>query len=277
MRTIYGVCELVLSPSPSADRALEALDVPLEKLVRWERGVERSQFGPRLRTPDMLPADSINVLYAGRLEPEKGIELLADSFLLAREQQPSLRLVLAGAGSAEGYLRKRLGDAVSFLGWLDRDQLARAYASADIFVFASATDTFGQVIIEAQASGLPVVAVAAGGPAGLIDDRVTGLLCAPQAAELAGALAELARSPLLRSRLAGAGLASARARTWEQTLERLALGYRRALGAAATYAKQPAELEDMAADDARSSDGTYPAQGAPANAVTRTRSERMVA
>jgi glycosyltransferase involved in cell wall biosynthesis/predicted metal-dependent phosphoesterase TrpH len=265
MRTIYGVCELVLSPSPSADRALEALAVPLEKLVRWERGVERSQFGPRLRTADMLPADSINVLYAGRLEPEKGIELLADSFLLARQQQPSLRLVLAGSGSAEGYLRERLGAAASFLGWLDRDQLARAYASADIFVFASATDTFGQVIIEAQASGLPVVAVAAGGPAGLIEDRVTGLLCAPQAGDLAGALAELARSPLLRSRLAGAGLASARARTWERMLERLALGYRRALDASAASAKRPAELDVAAAD-------------APSSAVAREPGmERMVA
>ena len=103
----------------------------------------------------MLPGDSINVLYAGRLEREKGIELLADSFLLARREEPALRLVLAGAGSGEEYLRERLGDAAVFLGWLDREQLPRTYASADMFLFASTTDTFGQVIIEAQASGLP--------------------------------------------------------------------------------------------------------------------------
>jgi glycosyltransferase involved in cell wall biosynthesis len=232
MRAFYGVCELVLSPSSSADRALEALSVPLEKLIRWERGVDTTQFGPRLRTPGQLPADSINVLYAGRLEREKGIELLADSFLAARRQQPSLRLILAGAGAGEAYLRERVGDGATFLGWLDRGELARAYASADIFLFASSTDTFGQVVIEAQASGLPVVAVAAGGPAALVEDRVSGLLCAPEPQALAHAVLELARAPLLRSRLAGAALLSARERTWEQTLERLAVGYRRALEAA---------------------------------------------
>jgi glycosyltransferase involved in cell wall biosynthesis/predicted metal-dependent phosphoesterase TrpH len=234
MRASYDVCELVLSPSSSADRALEALSVPLEKLIRWERGVDTSQFGPRLRTVGALPADSINVLYAGRLEREKGIELLADSFLRARREEPSLRLILAGTGAGEAYLRERVGDAATFLGWLDRAELARTYASADLFLFASCTDTFGQVVIEAQASGLPVVAVAAGGPAALVEDRVSGLLCAPEPQALANSVLELARSPLLRNRLAAAALLSARQRTWERTLERLALGYRRALDAAAS-------------------------------------------
>jgi glycosyltransferase involved in cell wall biosynthesis/predicted metal-dependent phosphoesterase TrpH len=257
MRSLYELCELVLSPSPSADRALEALDVPLQKLIRWERGVDSAQFGPRLRSAGALPEDTINVLYAGRLEHEKGIELLADSFLRAREEEPSLRLVLAGAGSAEGYLRSRVGDAATFLGWIDHGELPRIYASADMFVFASTTDTFGQVVIEAQASGLPVVAAAAGGPAALIDDRVNGLLCPPEPHALAGAILELARSPLLRSRLAGAALASARARTWERTLERLAIGYRRALEAASTSRARRQDAEGAAlAELAGGQDGT---------------------
>ena len=84
--------------------------------------------------------------------------------------------MLAGGGPEEEALRERLGERATFLGWLDGDDLARAYASADIFLFASRTDTFGQVMLEAQASGLPVVAVDEGGPRALIEDGRTGLL-----------------------------------------------------------------------------------------------------
>ena len=87
--------------------------------------------------------------------------------------------MLAGGGPEQERLRERLGDGATFLGWLEGDELARAYASADMFLFPSHTDTFGQVILEAQASGLPVVAVARGGPLSLIEDRVSGLLCEP--------------------------------------------------------------------------------------------------
>ena len=146
--------------------------------------------------------------------------------------------MLAGGGPEEGSLRERLGAHATFLGWLDGDALARAYASADLFLFASATDTFGQVVLEAQASGLPVVAVDAGGPRTLIEDGRTGLLRAP--AELADAVCALAGSPVLRHRLAAAGLATVRARTWDRSLGQLAEGYVRALAPAAEEALQPA-------------------------------------
>ena len=121
------------------------------------------------------------MLYAGRLTKEKGSDLLAESFLRAHERDPRLHLLLAGGGPEEDELRARLGDRATFLGWLDRSELATAYASADIFLFCSQTDTYGQVIAEAQASGLPVVAVDEGGPASLIHDRQTGWLCEPDA------------------------------------------------------------------------------------------------
>jgi glycosyltransferase involved in cell wall biosynthesis len=93
----------------------------------------------------------------------------------------------------------------------------------------SATDTFGQVILEAQASGLPVIAVAEGGPLSLIEDRVTGLLCEASAPALADALLELTSSPLLRESLSRAALAAVLQRTWERALERLGDGYRQAV------------------------------------------------
>jgi glycosyltransferase involved in cell wall biosynthesis len=127
-------------------------------------------------------------------------------------------------------LRDRLGEHATFLGWLDRRQLARAYASADVFLFCSRTDTYGQVIAEAQASGLAVVAVAEGGPASLIADGRTGWLCDPDPDALAAAVAQLAASPFLRERITRAAHAEVRGRTWEAALAQLAAGYERAAG-----------------------------------------------
>jgi glycosyltransferase involved in cell wall biosynthesis/predicted metal-dependent phosphoesterase TrpH len=230
MRAFYGACDLVLSPSPASDQALAQIGMNAEKVLRWDRGVDSSRFDPALRRRGLLPEGKVNVLYSGRITREKGADLLAESFLLARQSDPRLHLVLAGGGPEEHRLRERLGDHATFLGWLASTDLAEVYASADIFLFCSATDTFGQVILEAQASGLPVIALARGGPLALIEDHVSGLLCEPDSRLVAGALLRLTASPLLRERLSRAALTSVRERTWEQALDRLADGYRHVLG-----------------------------------------------
>src|SRR5262249_50740366 len=150
--------------SPAADASLLALGVDPARVGRWERGVDVERFDPGKADAGALPGE-LKVLYAGRLTREKGVDLLAESFLRARRADPRLHLLLAGGGPEEGELRERLGEHATFLGWLEGEELARAYASADIFLFCSSTDTYGQVILEAGASGLPVVAVAEGGPA----------------------------------------------------------------------------------------------------------------
>jgi glycosyltransferase involved in cell wall biosynthesis/predicted metal-dependent phosphoesterase TrpH len=233
----YGACDIVLSPSAAADEALAAIGMGPERVLRWDRGVDTTRFSPdRSQAGQREPSqrrdvsDEITVMYSGRITREKGIDLLADAFLLARACEPRLRLQLAGGGPEQERVRERLGDSASFLGWLEGEALAEAYASADIFLFPSSTDTFGQVILEAQASGLPVIAVAEGGPLSLVEHRVSGLLCQPEAARLAAALLELADSPLLREHLSLGGLRAVRLRTWERTLERLATGYRQVLG-----------------------------------------------
>jgi glycosyltransferase involved in cell wall biosynthesis/predicted metal-dependent phosphoesterase TrpH len=227
--TFYGACGVVLSPSEATDARLGSLGIPRDRIARWDRGVDIERFDPAKRVPGLF-GDTINVLYAGRLTREKGVDLLADAFLAARESDPRLHLVLAGGGPEEEPLRERLGDHATFLGWLHGEELPRAYASADMFLFASRTDTFGQVVLEAQASGLPVVAVDEGGPATLIADGDTGLLRPADPQALAGALTALAGSTLLRERLARAGVAAVHGRTWEASMERLASGYRMALG-----------------------------------------------
>jgi glycosyltransferase involved in cell wall biosynthesis/predicted metal-dependent phosphoesterase TrpH len=232
----YSAPERVLSPSPAADGSLAELGIEGAKVGRWERGVDVERFDPAKADRDAYPG-AVKVLYAGRLSREKGVDLLAEAFLRAHEADPRLHLLVAGGGPEEGELRRKLGDAATFLGWLGGEELAVAYASADVFLFCSVTDTYGQVILEAGASGLPVIAIAEGGPAALVENRHTGLLCRPDADHVAGSLLQLAASPELRTKLGSAGVRSARARSWERSMSQLAAGYRLALDGAAVSSR----------------------------------------
>jgi glycosyltransferase involved in cell wall biosynthesis len=229
LTALYGQARVVMSPSPAADASLAALGIDPGRIARWDRGVDTTRFTPERRVPGRFGSDRIAVLYAGRLTEEKGVGLLADAFELAHARDRRLHLVLAGGGPEEATLRRRLGERATFLGWLEGDALADAYASADVFLFPSRTDTFGQVVVEAQASGLPVLAVDEGGPRSLVQDGITGLLRPADAHALAAALTGLAGDADGRARLAEAGLAAARERTWSRALERLAAGWSAAL------------------------------------------------
>ncbi len=239
LAAFYHAAGFVLSPSPAADRSLASLGVEEARIGRWERGVDCDRFDPAKADPGAYPGE-IKVLYVGRMTREKGVDLLAESFLRAHAADPRLHLLLAGGGPEEDELRARLGERATFLGWLGGEDLAVAYASADAFLFCSSTDTYGQVVLEAGASGLPVVAVAEGGPAALVENRHTGMLCRPDADHLAGALLQLAADPELRHRLGGAAVRTVRERSWERALGQLGAGYRRALDAAAAAKRQGA-------------------------------------
>ena len=235
LSAFYAGCRLVLSPSEASDARVRALGIGEERIRRWERGVDVGRFGPAHRRPGSLPGE-VTVLCAGRLSREKGIDRLAEAFLIAHERDPRLHLVLAGGGPEEAELRARLGQRATFLGWLEGDALPAVYASADAFLFASSTDTFGQVVFEAQASGLPVVAVDRGGPATLIETGESGLLAEPDPRALATALLAVTGSPLLAERLRRGGLAAVAGQTWERSLVQLGHGYREVLAAAAAEA-----------------------------------------
>ena len=234
----YTAPSRVLSPSPAADRSLLGLGVEEGRIDRWERGVDTARFTPGKAERSAFPGE-LRVLYAGRLTREKGVDLLVESFLRARVVEPRLHLLLAGGGPEEGELRARLGEHATFLGWLEGEDLARAYASADLFLFCSRTDTYGQVVLEAGASGLPVVAVGEGGPAALIENRHTGILCQADADHLAGAVLQLTASPALRRRLGEAAQGVAATRSWGRAMEQLGNGYREALAEPAASRQAP--------------------------------------
>jgi len=208
LSAFYTTPSRVLSPSPAADRSLLGLGAAEGRIDRWERGVDTDRFSPEKADRSAFP---------GELR----------------------HLLLAGGGPEEGELRARLGEHATFLGWLKGDDLARAYASADLFLFCSRTDTYGQVVLEAGASGLPVVAVGEGGPAALIENRHTGILCQPDADHLAGAVLQLTASPALRRRLGEAAQGVAATRSWGRAMEQLGNGYRRALAEPAASRQAP--------------------------------------
>lgn len=201
----------------------------------WGRGVDITTFHPARKDLGLRRAyaadDALLLLHVGRLAPEKGVERILDAFRAARLEVGSrtpMHLVIAGSGPREPALRRMADQHVTFLGNLDRARvLPRLYASADAFLFASETETLGLVILEAMASGIPVVATPAGGVADHLVDGQNGLaFAAGDTAEMTRAIVRLAQSPRLRRQLALGARQAAEALSWERELDRLDASYR---------------------------------------------------
>ncbi len=171
------------------------------------------------------------LLSVGRVSREKRLDVLLGAFAELRGHCPGARLAIVGDGPARHELEAGAPAGVTFLGELHGDGLAQVYASCDVFCFPSTTDTFGQVILEASASGLPIVAAAAGGAPELVADGVSGLLVPPgDVSALAAALRALLDDPERRASLAARSLASAQRRSWSGADAELAAAYRSACG-----------------------------------------------
>ncbi len=229
LRAIHNGADRTLAPSTASATALHAHGV--ERVWLWRRGVDTVRFDPRHRSAAvrraLTPKDEVLVGYVGRLALEKRVDLLAP---IAR--RPGVRLVLIGGGPAEPVLRKAMPGAV-FLGPRQGAQLARLYASLDVFVHSGPYETFGQTVQEAAASGVPVVAPAAGGPVDLVVDGVTGYLVPPlSATALDDAVARLVDSPELRARMGAAAREQVLARSWGAVVDELIGHYHAVLGAA---------------------------------------------
>jgi glycosyltransferase involved in cell wall biosynthesis len=223
LQWVYGRCERVLVPSEATRRQLIADRIAPEKIALWRRGVCTTRFTPAKRSDDLRAqwnAASVPVvLYVGRLSKEKGLGLLPTIVRRLTELRTTHRLVLVGDGPAREDLQRALPDAV-FTGTLTPDQVATAMASADVFLFPSRTDTAGNAVLEAQASGLPVIVSGAGGPSEQMIDRRTGIVCRDDSTF------ELALTSLLRDRSARRSMSSAArryamTRQWSVALEPL--------------------------------------------------------
>src|SRR5215831_15912688 len=211
LRRIHTAADRTLAPSTASAGTLREHGVPRVRV--WGRGVDTELFDPARRSErlrrELAPGGEVLVGYVGRLAPEKRVDLLGQVAAL-----PGARLVIVGGGPAEAALRRALPGAV-FLGPRHGTDLAGIYASLDVFVHSGACETFGQTLQEAAASGLPVVAPAAGGPIDIVSDGVTGFLVPPGAAgPLAGAVTRLAGDPAMRAAMGHAGREKVTGRTW---------------------------------------------------------------
>ncbi|MCX5395774.1 glycosyltransferase family 1 protein [Streptomyces sp. NBC_00102] len=212
MRAVHAAADRTLAPSTAALGDLVAHGVPRVHL--WPRGVDTARFHPGLRDEELrralAPGGERLVGYVGRLAPEKHVELLAGACGV-----PGVKLVVVGDGPSAASLRGALPGAV-FLGRRTGDELARIYSSLDLFVHTGPYETFCQTVQEAMASGLPVVAPAAGGPLDLVDQGRTGLLVRPlDAGAVRDAVRALTADPERAAAYGRAGQETVRGRTWE--------------------------------------------------------------
>jgi phosphatidylinositol alpha 1,6-mannosyltransferase len=227
LRRIHNRAGRTLAPSRASAAALSAHGI--ERVWLWRRGVDTERFDParasaRLRRL-LAPGGELIVGYVGRLATEKRVELLA-----ATCRQPGLRVVVVGDGPARRDLARALPGAV-FLGERHGAQLARIYASLDLFVHTGPYETFGQTVQEALASGVPVVAPAAGGPMDLVTPGATGALVPPgDAAAIAAAVATLGADRRRLREYGRAARASVAQRSWSAVGDELIDHYRSVLG-----------------------------------------------
>ena len=214
-------------PSRATIADLEARG--FERLILWPRGVDGSLFRPdrpgRQRVREVLgfSTDDLVIGHVSRIAAEKNVGHLARALREVGEARPGVKFLFVGDGPARAGLEAEMGPNARFVGYQGGTDLADHYAACDLFAFASLTETFGNVVLEALASGLPVVAIRAGGVGEIVRPGETGLLVEPGKApcDLAKALIGLVDDPATRRELAASARLYALTQTWSAIMGRL--------------------------------------------------------
>ncbi|HXE56734.1 MAG TPA: glycosyltransferase family 1 protein [Gemmatimonadales bacterium] len=234
LRWFYGHARRVLVPSRVYERYLHARGVHHTGL--WTRGVDRTVFNPSFRSEEYrrslgVGPDDLLVTYIGRIAREKDLELLVRAWRELGPVRKGAQLVLVGRGPLEDELRSAGIPGLHVIGLRQGRELSVAYASADVFAFPSPTETFGNSLLEAMASGLPSLAAEAGGVLDFAVQGVNALLVPPgDLGAIRTGLARLLQDVELRHRLAAGGLRTASERPWGAIYDRLLDDYREAAG-----------------------------------------------
>jgi len=233
LRGLHNCAQVNLATSRATLAELEAQRVA--RLALWPYGVELARFGPEHATAAwrarLSPEDPerLVLLYVGRLAKEKTVERLQE----AVRDRPGVALAIVGDGPLRAALERRFaGTPTTFLGFQGGEDLAAAYASADVLVLPSQTETLGMVTLEAHASGLPVIAADSPAARELVRHGVDGLHYDPRhQGALAGAVRRLASDPVLRTAMGRSGLDAVAGATWASATRTLRGHYLRAVQA----------------------------------------------
>ena len=233
LRRFYHRCEVVLAPAESTAAILRAQRMNRDIHI-WSRGIDREQFNPERRDMEWrrglgVSDDELLVAFLGRIVMEKGLDVFSAAIQALGERDIKHRVLVIGEGPARPWFEQQLPGAI-FLGELTGPDVARAIASADVLLNPSITETFGNVTLEAMASGLPVVAAVASGTTSLVVDRVTGTLVeADDIDGFADALEAYARDPDLRLSHGVGGLTVAQTMDWDTINSAVIRAYRHAI------------------------------------------------
>ncbi|QXD13709.1 glycosyltransferase family 1 protein [Rhodocaloribacter litoris] len=229
LRWYYARCAHLYVPTPTMIDVLKAHGVRANFRL-WPRGVDTGRFNPQRRDPGWrrtlgIEDDEVVVAFVGRLVREKGTDIFAGVIKGLRRRGIPHRTLIVGDGPARPELAARLPEAV-FTGFLAGEELARAYASADVFVFPSATETFGNVTLEAMASGLPAVCADAPGSNSLVVHGETGYLAPPGRTDVfLEYVVNLVEDAALRRQMSRAALQRARTYDWDAVMARMLTYY----------------------------------------------------
>jgi glycosyltransferase involved in cell wall biosynthesis len=225
MHWFYSQLDIVYVNSEDYRKCWIERGIPAEKLKILPRGLDTKLFNPTRRNPEFwksrgLREGEIGMLFVGRISKEKNLDTLVSATRRLAEWQTPVRPLFIGEGPYLPEMKRLLPDAI-FTGYLTGDELADAYASADLFVFPSTTDTFGNVVIEAQACGLPVIVSDVGGPRDLVHHGKDGFVTkALDVGELAEAVRRLALDPAMRERMGSAARGRVETRDWSEAFEK---------------------------------------------------------
>ena len=219
MQWFYGQLDTVFVNSEDYRQSWIKRGLDPAKLKILPRGLDTDLFHPARRDPAFFEKfgtcnGEVRLLYVGRISREKDLDLLVTAYRRLRNEGLPIQLFVVGHGPYSEALAKSLPEAF-FTGYLTGTELATAYASADIFVFPSTTDTFGNVILEAQACGVPVIVSDSGGPKELVEDGMNGLITRSRDVDdFTRAIRSLIADAALRERMGSAARKSVIDRSW---------------------------------------------------------------
>ena len=218
-KAFYNHCDVVYVPAESIKKELEVMGVESSKMTIWRRGINTSLFNPEKSDKAFLQKltgnDYPTVFFASRLVWEKNLETLFRIYDRIQESALKVNILIAGDGVALKAAKVKMKNAI-FTGKVDHETLSMLYASSDVFLFTSVSETYGNVVLEAMASGLPCVIADGGGSADFITQGLNGFKCSPfDEEDYFRRISQVLKDELLKRQFTVDGLLRSKALTWE--------------------------------------------------------------